>query len=128
MHSPKLPSNDLISAPCATSHHYIRSPRRVHSCGDSVPLIEFISPDELLNMHCKASSSKATFLKHPRQDPTLAKVSMVYNEYGELVREEALYRHPSSSDLNKTQLLRVIKKAYHHAVSSQSVAKRLARG
>ncbi|PVH76804.1 hypothetical protein DL98DRAFT_639812 [Cadophora sp. DSE1049] len=39
---------------------------------------------------------------------------MVYNEYGELVEEKDLNVRPKSDELDVKQLLRVIKKAYHH--------------
>lgn len=42
---------------------------------------------------------------------------MVYNEYGELVEKSFLKQSPESTDLSVTQLLRAIKKAYHHDVS-----------
>jgi hypothetical protein len=43
---------------------------------------------------------------------------MVYNEYGELVEESTLNQSPESTDMSVPQLLRVIKKGYHHDVSS----------
>jgi hypothetical protein len=41
---------------------------------------------------------------------------MVYNEYGELVDERTLKHRPSPSELSVVQILRVIRKAYHHQV------------
>ena len=49
---------------------------------------------------------------------TSSVVSMVYNEYGELVEPESLRRPPIASELTTTGILRVFKKAYHHYVST----------
>ena len=47
-----------------------------------------------------------------------AAISMVYNEYGELVDRESLNRAPIASELTTTEILRILKKAYHHHVRS----------
>jgi hypothetical protein len=43
-------------------------------------------------------------------------VTVVYNEYGELVDERSLQQHPSTSDLTEIEILRVIRKGFHHQV------------
>jgi hypothetical protein len=55
--------------------------------------------------------------RNSKSKPSLVTVTMVYNEYGELVDERTLRKSPKPEDLSVTQLLRVIKKAYHHDVS-----------
>ena len=46
------------------------------------------------------------------------KTTLVYNEYGELVDFEKVKRPHTSADLSVTDTLRLIRKAYHHEVSS----------
>lgn len=93
----------------------------VSVCGSSSPLIEVIPPEELKD----SSPSKLLISKeHPlsrlaKKDSRLkssVKVCMVYNEYGELVDERTLKHHPKPSELSVIQILRVIRKAYHHQV------------
>jgi hypothetical protein len=44
------------------------------------------------------------------------KIPLAYNQYGELVNVEQLMRPPASTELNVTQTLRLIYKAYHREV------------
>lgn len=43
---------------------------------------------------------------------------MVYNEYGELVDAHSHLQTRNTADLSVTEILRLIRKAYHHDVSS----------
>lgn len=47
--------------------------------------------------------------------------SMIYNEYGELVNAADAYRVKDSAELNVTQWLRLINKAYRHEVSAMNL-------
>lgn len=49
--------------------------------------------------------------------PPTVPPSMVYNEYGELVSAHAVIHPPHSKDMTTLQILRIIKKGYHHNVS-----------
>jgi hypothetical protein len=44
-------------------------------------------------------------------------LTMVYNEYGELVSAHSVLHPGHSKDMSKVQILRIIKKGYHHNVS-----------
>lgn len=48
----------------------------------------------------------------------VCKAYMVYNEYGELVDAHSHLQTKNTQDLSVTEILRLIKKAYHHDVSS----------
>ncbi|KAI9049289.1 hypothetical protein LZ554_007135 [Drepanopeziza brunnea f. sp. 'monogermtubi'] len=107
---------------------------RRSSCGSTNPLIEIVGPDELpkrapatpprlppqpsveyLLSRKKQTGKRSLGKKGNIQSvANLTTVSMVYNQYGELVEERELHVSPKSEDLNVTQLLRVIRKAYHH--------------
>lgn len=52
------------------------------------------------------------------EDFDVCKAYMVYNEYGELVDAHSHLQTKSTQDLSVTEILRLIKKAYHHDVSS----------
>lgn len=67
-----------------------------------------VSPVTLEQGTTKSDQSRAEGLIDPK---------MVYNEYGELVEESSLEQCPESKNSGVTQLLRVIKKGYHHDVS-----------
>ncbi|KAH7321941.1 hypothetical protein BKA65DRAFT_568848 [Rhexocercosporidium sp. MPI-PUGE-AT-0058] len=125
IHDPSAPSladNDTLGP--VTS--------RRTSCGSTNPLIEIVDPDDLPKTHDispePTPSNSAT--KSPAPQPwsktpgrrrssikdvaSLVTVKMVYNEYGELVEEKDLTVKQKSDELSVKQLLRVIKKAYHH--------------
>ncbi|KUJ19771.1 uncharacterized protein LY89DRAFT_731026 [Mollisia scopiformis] len=98
-----------------------RSPRTPRSrCG--TPLIEVIAPDQLPVRPAQTSSRKEGPHKHhTRSDSNTikhnssgVKVPMQYNTYGELIPQSSVNEHPISDQLTVTQLLRVIRKAYHH--------------
>ncbi|CZT46469.1 uncharacterized protein RSE6_06897 [Rhynchosporium secalis] len=102
------------------------------SCGSTNPLIEIIGPDGLQHINDLIPEPVPPFpvVKSPppprpngkRSRPkswvidvtSLVTVKMVYNEYGELVEERDMLMRPKSDELSVKQLLRVIKKAYHH--------------
>ena len=110
--------------------------KRRTSCGSTNPLIEIVGPDDLPKRHDAQDETTAANSdpmnpasqpfsnKHTRRRSSvkdvlsLVTVKMVYNEYGELVEEKDLNVRPQSDELSVKQLLRVIKKAYHHEVST----------
>ncbi|OWP02652.1 hypothetical protein B2J93_6485 [Marssonina coronariae] len=97
---------------------------RPTSCGSMHPLIEIVAPEDLQKRPVTPSRVLAPPASHPlskkkrrssaKSLSELTTVSMVYNEYGELVEEMEVHTSPRSDELSVTQLLRVIKKAYHH--------------
>lgn len=93
------------------------------SCGDPSRLIEVVCQEELPKLSSKGSDETLAAPTGPRghrrsNPPPLIKVPMDYNEYGELVPVSSLSRHPTADELNVTQLLRVIKKRFHHEVGA----------
>jgi hypothetical protein len=94
------------------------------SCASSHPLIKIVSLDELIKATTPISPSPKLLATPPakhgsrRTSAQAAVVSMVYNEYGELVGPESLNKAPVASELTTTGILRILKKAYHHHVSS----------
>ena|SRR6187402_473506 len=106
-----------LDAPSA-SDPSISAPRHVSRCGSSNPLLEIVDPE---NLPKKPASPPRPPTQHlltnkrgTRHNSNTITVSMLYNEYGELVYEKDLQHHPTPDELTVTQLLRVIKKAYHH--------------
>lgn len=100
------------------------------SCNSASPLIKVVSPDELPSRTKVDSTTKPKEIakkhglpkKGEESNPkeSIVQVSMVYDEYGTLVDESTLHQQPKPEDLNVTQVLRLIKKAYHHDVSAQA--------
>jgi len=94
------------------------------SCSSARPLIKIVSLDDLIKATTAISPSPklviTPFAKNDtrRTSAQAAVVSMVYNEYGELVDPEKLRTPPIASKLTTTGILRVFKKAFHHYVSS----------
>lgn len=140
--SPNLTISDIDSTagPVVAVVSEAAELKRRSSCGSTTPLIEIVSPEELPK---RAPATPPKALQPPADHPLsrkrsaerrsasrgslgrkgsvknvahLTTVSMVYNQYGELVEEKALLVSPKSEDLNVTQLLRVIRKGYHHEV------------
>lgn len=115
-----------LDGPSSNSSSSPRSPRTPRSrCG--TPLIEIIAADKMPVRVLQPVLRKGSHHKrHIRtnsgiaagHDNTGVKVPMRYNEYGELVPASIIDENPVSEELNVTQLLRVIKKAYHHDVRS----------
>ncbi|KAG0648420.1 hypothetical protein D0Z07_5263 [Hyphodiscus hymeniophilus] len=63
-----------------------------------------------------ASSSSNFSDAHESTIPSpVATLSMVYNEYGELVSAYDVLHPPKSKDMSVLQILRIIKKTYHHS-------------
>lgn len=92
------------------------------SCVSSSPLIEILSPEELLRKNTPDTPQSPTSpSRRGRRDGSRprysVKVTMEYNEYGELVEESTLRHHPTPGELSVTQLLRTIRKRFHHEVS-----------
>lgn len=92
------------------------------SCASSHPLIKIVSLDDLIKATSTTSPSPrilvTSSLVENDNSETSSVLSMVYNEYGELVEPENLRRPQIASELTTTGLLRVFKKAYHHYVST----------
>jgi len=114
------------ATPSPSSTPTEQSPHR-QSCGSASPLIEILNPDELAHKNApnprRAATTPVTSPIRPgRRDGTrprsLVKVAMAYNEYGELMEEIKLQHHPTPDELSITQLLRVIRKKFHHTVST----------
>ncbi|TVY91266.1 hypothetical protein LAWI1_G003407 [Lachnellula willkommii] len=89
------------------------------SCASSRPLIKIVNLDDLIKATAIASPSPrilvtSSFDFENDNAETGSVLSMVYNEYGELVEPEDLRRPPIASELTTTGILRVFKKAYHH--------------
>jgi hypothetical protein len=101
------------------SHPQLPAPG-CHSC---CPLIRIVSKEERqVNPTANGTvslvtSEQGTIKGDGSRTEGLIDSKMVYNEYGELVEESSLKQSPESTDLSVTQLLRVIKKGYHHEVS-----------
>lgn len=91
----------------------------------STPLVEVISSEPLLVALRPARIEPLepdpvimpTSRRASRVRPDTLDVSMVYNEYGELVDANANLNSPTTSELSVTEILRVIKKAFRHDVS-----------
>jgi hypothetical protein len=64
-----------------------------------------------------SSSGSAGGSTSPAGPPETVPVTMVYNEYGELVSAHSVLHPGHSKDMSKLQILRIIKKGYHHNVS-----------
>ncbi|PMD43585.1 hypothetical protein L207DRAFT_300657 [Hyaloscypha variabilis F] len=112
------------ATPSPSSTPTEQSPHR-QSCGSASPLIEILNPDELAHKNApnprRAATTPVTSPIRPgRRDGTrprsLVKVAMAYNEYGELMEEIKLQHHPTPDELSITQLLRVIRKKFHHTL------------
>jgi hypothetical protein len=92
------------------------------SCRSLSPLIKITTKDEMSSVKkspmvtVEEIAFSTTMCESIPSKRSLIMVEMVYNEWGELVDERSLKTPPKSEDLSSTQLLRVIKKAYHHDV------------
>jgi hypothetical protein len=101
------------------SHSQLPAP----GCPICCPLIRIVSREERqINPNANGAvspvpSEQGTTKRDRSRTEGLIDHKMVYNEYGELVEENSLKQSPESTDLSITQLLRVIKKGYHHNVS-----------
>ncbi|KAI9646813.1 hypothetical protein NHQ30_004812 [Ciborinia camelliae] len=110
-HGPETPQLPRI----LSSHHRKRS-----SCGGS-PLISFTTPNQLneaiANLSIQSSSSPRkpeNSLCDDFEDFDICKADMVYNEYGELVDAHSHLQAQNTAELSVTEVLRLIRKAYHH--------------
>ena len=121
------PLDGFIESPSASHADHRRStPLRNPSCASTSPLIKIISHDHPFvetspPPSLKLNSPGEPSIQYPKHDfgqkESLKSNTMVYNEYGELVEEDSLRQNLKTENLNVTQLLRVIKKGYHHDVS-----------
>jgi hypothetical protein len=119
---PIAPYDEASSTPQALQsccHSQLLAP----GCPNCCPLINIVLKEEReVNPTANGTISPvATEQGSTKRDGSrtegLIDPKMVYNEYGELVEESSLDHSPESTDLSVTQLLRVIKKGYHHDVS-----------
>lgn len=102
--------------------------RKRSSCGGS-PLICFTTSTQPCE-RMETSGMKSTPSRkrqpenslcddfHEGEEFDVCKAYMVYNEYGELVDAHSHLQTKNTQDLSVTEILRLIKKAYHHDVSS----------
>ena len=127
-----FPFHDGVDGPAEIPSDSLRLRQRVPrrrepSCGSSSTLIAVVNsedlPDKTLAVEALDPEPPRNRSPSPRRGGStrsssdIAKASMVYNEYGELVSAQSLLIPPTPSELSVTQILRVIKKAYHHDVS-----------
>lgn len=95
------------------------------SCVSTSPPVEIVSRKDLPNhpvtpvYQHRSISLPATPgpISKCKADSSLIRVNFVYNEYGELVDEALIRQHQTTDQLTVTQILRLIKKQYHHEVS-----------
>jgi hypothetical protein len=119
---PIAPYHEASSTPQALQSFCHRQPP-APGCPNCRPLIKIVSKEEReANPTANGTVSPVTAeqgsTKRDRsRTEGLIDPKMVYNEYGELVEESSLDNSPEPTDLSVTQLLRVIKKDYHHDVS-----------
>ncbi|APA08227.1 predicted protein [Sclerotinia sclerotiorum 1980 UF-70] len=101
------------------SHHRSRP-----SCGGS-PLISISTPgqlsQEMSNLSIQSSSPRKKQAQNSLCDDfeeneefDVCRAYMVYNEYGELVDAHSHLQTRNTQDLSVTEILRLIRKAYHH--------------
>jgi hypothetical protein len=119
--SPLDGSADASTAPPAQTS----TPRGPHRlcCRSASPLIEILTPDELLRKNSPDSPPTPTSPGKPgrcdgSKPRSFVKAAMAYDEYGELVEESKLRHHPTPNELSVTQLLRAIRKKFHHQVNT----------
>lgn len=99
-----------------------RSSRREVSCA-SCTQDEILTVDELLAREAPCLSVSPERIPPALGERRQSRVSLlmdskVYNEYGELVNAVDAQRIPEPADLNVTDWLRLIAKAYRHEVNS----------
>jgi hypothetical protein len=120
---------DLEAVPALFLPEAFPTPVRDPSCASSTPLIEIVSPEQLVfrqtvistpprSRSPEQASRRLGAPSASRARADTLKVTTVYNEYGELVNVGVAHRQPAPSELNVTQLLRLIKKAYRHEAST----------
>ena len=74
-----------------------------------------------------SSASTASSTSSPGGPPQTVPLTMVYNEYGELVSAHSVLHPGHSKDMSKLQILRIIKKGYHQNVSLYPTSLRKSR-
>lgn len=123
-----IATTDGPASPLGDNHvRRFSSSRREPFCPTSSPLVTITNADD---------STKDSSTASPAPSPPPASLSpnrsrrinrfggtnpqpwMVYNEFGELVNAQTVLNPPKADELNNTQILRLIKKAYHHDVST----------
>ena len=127
---PMLPTNpDTIgldgsadAAPTPPLQNSISKSYRSLSCRSCPPLIEILTPEEILRRNSSNPPQTPGSQNKPggrdgNKSRVFIKVAMVYDEYGQLVEESKLRYHPTTDELSLTHKLRVIKKKFHHEVS-----------
>jgi hypothetical protein len=78
------------------------------------------SPPLMVVSRTASSSSSLTEAKGSTSSSQVVTLSMVYNEYGELVNAYDILHPPHSKDMSTLQILRIIKKGFHQNVSFTS--------
>lgn len=94
------------------------------SCGSASPLIEILTPDELAHRNSPSTPqtppSPGEAVRSDGNKPrSFIQMAMAYDEYGELVAESKLRQHQTPDELSITQLLRLVRKKFHHEVSTR---------
>ena len=87
-------------------------------CTTSSPLANVVDSDDIPERKKESPTRRRRCANMSDRGPceNVHKSWMDYNEYGELVDVETLLNPPTVKDLSTTQILRLIKKAYHHDV------------
>ncbi|KAG4027755.1 hypothetical protein MFRU_027g00480 [Monilinia fructicola] len=108
--------SETLQLPRLPSPHY----KDRSSCRSS-PLISFTTPDHLDETMASLDIESSSFSRQPENslcddygEFDVCKACMVYNEYGELVNAHSHLKARNSADLSVTEILRLIRKAYHH--------------
>lgn len=97
------------------------------SCPSARPLIKIVDIDDLIKATTTLSVTPKLLVIPPtkkgdrRSSAQAAAISMVYNEYGELVDSAKQRKPPIASELSSTGILRVFKKGFHHYVRHPSI-------
>lgn len=113
----------------SSSHNRNRS-----SCGGS-PLIHVTTPNQLDQAMAKLNIKSTSTARQPEnslfddfEEFDVRQAYMVYNEYGELVDAHNHLKARTTTDLSITEIMRLIRKAYHHDVSALYLCQMLWRG
>jgi hypothetical protein len=116
----------------AASDFVMELPDRTHgamrnkSCKSSPALIKIMPHEDVLQPMTQIDPDAMPTLS-PTSTITPTMIPMVYNEYGELVNLEKLKVPLSPDEMNTIQILRIIRRAYHHEVGVIETSTFLAR-
>jgi hypothetical protein len=125
---PDIPSLDGASSPEEQQEEEVHRDTHATESLPSIMVTNNVDSPEEPSAPLRNSSTKKTKKKRSSSS-TLAsqngtsstvfvppKTTLAYNEYGELFDMEKVKRPQTSADLNVTETLRLIRKAYHHEV------------